>query len=225
MQRFSFLPGCRVLQIERGSRGSRVILADNRRGSARCPPCGAVSRAVHSRYRRSPADLPDFGHELRVALLVRRFYCRQATCPKRTFAERFAGAVAPHARRARRLEGTGPGRDRSRWRCGRAVRPRDLDASQQGHPATRHPGIALAVRYAAAELKAWLTEASSCDITAVQTFVAGLEQDGAAVRAALTLPWSSGQAEGRIDRLKPLKRQMYGRASLDLLRRRTLLAA
>ncbi|NUB11522.1 hypothetical protein GAY28_01635 [Azospirillum brasilense] len=100
MQRFSFLPGCRVLQIERGSRGSRVILADNRRGSARCPPCGAVSRAVHSRYRRSPADLPDFGHELRVALLVRRFYCRQATCPKRTFAERFAGAVAPYARRA-----------------------------------------------------------------------------------------------------------------------------
>ena len=103
MQRFSFLPGCRVLQIERGSRGSRVILADNRRGSARCPPCGAVSRAVHSRYRRSPADLPDFGHELHVALLVRRFYCRQATCPKRTFAERFAGAVAPYARRARRL--------------------------------------------------------------------------------------------------------------------------
>ncbi|NUB16585.1 hypothetical protein GAY28_31390, partial [Azospirillum brasilense] len=41
----------------------------------------------------------------------------------------------------------------------------------------------------------------------------------------LTLPWSSGQAEGRIDRLKPPKRQMYGRASLDLLRRRTLLAA
>ena len=48
-------------------------------------------------------DLPAFGHELRVALLVRRFYCRQATCPKRTFAERFPGAVAPHARRTRRL--------------------------------------------------------------------------------------------------------------------------
>ncbi|WP_081506039.1 hypothetical protein [Azospirillum lipoferum] len=58
---------------------------------------------VHSRYRRSPADLPAFGHELRVTLLVRRFYCRQATCPKRTFAECFAGAVAPHARRTRRL--------------------------------------------------------------------------------------------------------------------------
>ncbi|WP_081506045.1 transposase [Azospirillum lipoferum] len=79
--------------------------------------------------------------------------------------------------------------------------------------------------HSAAGLEAWLTEASSCGITAVQTFAAGLEQDGAAVRAALTLPWSSGQAEGQINRLKLLKRQMYGRASLDLLRRRTLLAA
>jgi transposase len=79
--------------------------------------------------------------------------------------------------------------------------------------------------HAAAGLEAWLTEASSCGITAVQTFAAGLQQDGAAVRAALTLPWSSGQAEGQINRLKLLKRQMYGRASLDLLRRRTLLAA
>ncbi|PWC51789.1 hypothetical protein TSA6c_19670 [Azospirillum sp. TSA6c] len=79
--------------------------------------------------------------------------------------------------------------------------------------------------HAAAGLEAWLTEAGSCGVTAVQTFAAGLEQDGAAVRAALTLPWSSGQAEGQINRLKLLKRQMYGRASLDLLRRRTLLAA
>ena len=44
-------------------------------------------------------------------------------------------------------------------------------------------------------------------------------------RAALTAPWSSGQAEGHITRLKLIKRQMYGRASFDLLRRRILLAA
>ncbi|MBD8901277.1 hypothetical protein MBTS_03350 [Methylobacterium bullatum] len=41
----------------------------------------------------------------------------------------------------------------------------------------------------------------------------------------LTLPWSIGQAEGQITRLKLLKRAMYGRANLDLLRRRFLLAA
>jgi transposase len=62
-------------------------------------------------------------------------------------------------------------------------------------------------------------------VRAVRTFAAGLELDGVAVRAALTLPWSSGQAEGQITRLKLLKRQSYGRAGLDLLRRRVLIAA
>jgi transposase len=45
------------------------------------------------------------------------------------------------------------------------------------------------------------------------------------VRAALTETWSSGQAEGQINRLKLLKRQSYGRAGFDLLRRRVLFAA
>jgi transposase len=76
-----------------------------------------------------------------------------------------------------------------------------------------------------ADLNAWLAEARACGIGAVETFAAGLEQDGAAVRAALTEPWSSGQAEGQINRLKLLKRQSYGRASFDLLRRRVLMAA
>ena len=77
----------------------------------------------------------------------------------------------------------------------------------------------------AADLDAWLAEARTCGIGAVETFAAGLEQDGAAVRAALTEPWSSGQAEGQINRLKMLKRQSYGRASFDLLPRRVLMAA
>lgn len=50
-------------------------------------------------------------------------------------------------------------------------------------------------------------------------------QDEAAVKAALTLPWSSGQAEGQVNKLKLIKRQMYGRASFDPLRRRVPLAA
>jgi len=76
-----------------------------------------------------------------------------------------------------------------------------------------------------ADLDAWLAEARACGIAAVATFAAGLEQDGAAVRAALTEPWSSGQAEGQVNRLKLLKRQSYGRAGFDLLRRRVLIAA
>lgn len=76
-----------------------------------------------------------------------------------------------------------------------------------------------------AELDAWLAEARACGIGALKTFAAGLEVDGAAVRAALTEPWSSGQAEGQVNRLKLLKRQSYGRAKFDLLRQRVLLAA
>jgi len=71
----------------------------------------------------------------------------------------------------------------------------------------------------------WLAEARTCGIRAPETFAAGLEQDGDAVRAALTTPWSNAQTEGQITKLKLLKRQMYGRAKLDLLRRRVLLAA
>jgi transposase len=71
----------------------------------------------------------------------------------------------------------------------------------------------------------WLGEARSCGVRAVETFAEGLEQDGAAVRAALTTPWSNAQSEGQITKLKLLKRQMYGRASFELLRRRVLLAA
>jgi hypothetical protein len=74
-------------------------------------------------------------------------------------------------------------------------------------------------------LEAWIAEARVCGAAAIETFAPGLEHDGAAVRAALTTPWSDGQAEGRITRLKTIERQSYGRAGFDLLRRRVLLAA
>jgi len=77
----------------------------------------------------------------------------------------------------------------------------------------------------AAELDAWLAEARTCGTAPIETFAAGLEQDSAAAHTALTEPWSSGQAEGQVNRLKLLKRQSYGRAGFDLLRRRVLLAA
>ena len=82
-----------------------------------------------------------------------------------------------------------------------------------------------AARDPAATLAGWIADAKACGASAITTFAAGLEADGAAVRAALTEPWSSGQAEGQVNRLKLVKRQCYGRASLDLLRRRVMLAA
>lgn len=59
---------------------------------------------------------------------------------------------------------------------------------------------------------------------AVESFAEGLKQDEDAVRAALTTPWSNAQSEGQITKLKLIKRQMYGRANFDLLRRRVLLS-
>lgn len=74
-------------------------------------------------------------------------------------------------------------------------------------------------------LDSWISSCLSSGIEGFDTFATGLRQDYAAVRAALTEPWSNGQAEGQINRLKTLKRQMYGRASFNLLRKRVLYRA
>lgn len=70
-----------------------------------------------------------------------------------------------------------------------------------------------------------LSDARTRGVWVVESFAVSLDQDGAAVRAGLQLSWRSGQAEEQVNRLKLFKRSMYGRAKLDLLRRRFLLAA
>jgi transposase len=71
----------------------------------------------------------------------------------------------------------------------------------------------------------WLERAVTNSVAPLQRFATGLRADYEAVKAGLTLPWSNGPVEGQINRLKMLKRQMFGRANIDLLRRRFLLAA
>lgn len=71
-------------------------------------------------------------------------------------------------------------------------------------------------------LEGWLARASAGILVPFRNFAKGIRQDEAAIRAALTLPWSNGPVEGHINRLKLLKRQTYGRAKLDLLRIRLL---
>jgi hypothetical protein len=68
----------------------------------------------------------------------------------------------------------------------------------------------------------WLARAQDSKSSELRRFAGGLTADLSAVRAAFQSPWSSGQVEGQINRLKFLKRQMYGRANLDLLRARVL---
>jgi transposase len=74
-------------------------------------------------------------------------------------------------------------------------------------------------------LDAWIAKAQASGLSQVQGFAAGLLKDYDAVRAGLTLPWSSGAVEGNVTRLKALKRRCYGRAGFDLLRRLVLLGA
>ncbi|MFG6202318.1 ISL3 family transposase [Nonomuraea sp. JJY05] len=73
------------------------------------------------------------------------------------------------------------------------------------------------------DLPGWLTAVKAEDLPALHAFASGLERDLDAVTAGLTLPWSSGPVEGHVNRIKMLKRQMFGRASFPLLRKRILL--
>ena len=73
-------------------------------------------------------------------------------------------------------------------------------------------------------LQSWIETVLMSGLPDLKRFATGLQQD-AAVRAACELPYSNGQTEGQVTRLKLLKRQMYGRAKLDLLRQRVLHAA
>jgi transposase len=75
------------------------------------------------------------------------------------------------------------------------------------------------------EFDAWLGEAEHSGVAEMKAFAKGLKQDYAAVKAGLTYEWSQGQVEGQINRLKTLKRAMFGRANLDLLKARVLKAA
>jgi len=72
------------------------------------------------------------------------------------------------------------------------------------------------------QLDAWLAAVQASHLEAFQSFVTGVQQDKDAVLAGLSLPWSNGPLEGNVNRLKLIKRSMYGRAEVDLLKLRVL---
>jgi transposase len=72
------------------------------------------------------------------------------------------------------------------------------------------------------ELRPWMEQAIRSGIPELKSFVAGIERDDDAVHAALRLPWSQGGTSGKVNKLKTLKRVMYGRAGFALLRQRLL---
>ncbi|CAG1772602.1 hypothetical protein BAC2_02744 [uncultured bacterium] len=73
-----------------------------------------------------------------------------------------------------------------------------------------------------AEFPAWLEEAQTSQVPGLHGFVKSLKTDLEAVTAGVSLLWSNGPTEGHVNRLKQIKRQMYGRGKLDLLKRRIM---
>lgn len=72
------------------------------------------------------------------------------------------------------------------------------------------------------KLEEWLTKAFDSKIPELQSFVAGIRLDFQAVHNSLIYEFSNGLLEGHVNRLKTIKRMMYGRAKFDLLRQRVL---
>jgi len=80
-------------------------------------------------------------------------------------------------------------------------------------------GLQTPCRVASApdDLASWLTDAAGSELA---SFASGIQADEDAVKAAIVEPWSNGQTEGQVTKLKLVKRQMYGRGKIDLLRAR-----
>lgn len=74
--------------------------------SATCPSCQTVSSSLHSHYPRTLADLPCLGRTVHLQLCVRRFRCRENTCPRQVFCERLPGIAKRSARMTQRLAAT-----------------------------------------------------------------------------------------------------------------------
>jgi transposase len=120
------------------------------------------------------------------------------------------------------------------WLCMR--QPKHLDEAEQQlaqQLQATHPEVMTAYQLAQTfvvmlanrqetGLDPWLVRAEQSGIAELRSFAQGIRRDYQAVQAAFTSPWSNGQVEGQVGRLKLLKRQMYGRANFDLLRVRVL---
>jgi transposase len=118
-------------------------------------------------------------------------------------------------------------------------RPENRQADEQArldrlrcHEATLHEGLGLAEEFAEmvrkrskVPLSDWLAKAEQSSCAELRGFASSLCQDEAAVAAALTEKWSNGPVEGQVNRLKLIKRQMYGRAGIPLLRARVRFAS
>ncbi|WP_329618057.1 ISL3 family transposase [Streptomyces brevispora] len=143
-------------------------------------------------------------------------------------------------RRRQRIRVVGPAppgvRQITGWMMRHPDRLRDEERQQLAGVLARCPELEAASRlvHAFAEilttrsgqhLKDWITAVRAEDLSGLHTFATGLEKDWEAAIQGLTTHWNSGPVEGRVNHIKMIKRQMFGRAKLPLLRKRLLLTA
>ncbi len=278
------IPECRVAHLVERHDDHRVVPVRPDAATGCCPECGHASRSVHRRDHRHPSDLPLSTSQTRLRIEVRRFYCRNPTCRRRTFAETPTDLLAPHARRTRRL---GEAQARVGLACGGAGGARLLTHLHMpvDMPASRATVLRLVTRIPMPDAPApirvgiddWAIRKGSRYGTIVvdldrhrvidllpdptaPTVAGWLERHpGAATRRPGSLdrvcprrkprhsPGATGRRspaparhhaagrrtshgvaarlKARSKRLKLIKRQCYGRAGLDLLKRRMVLAA
>jgi len=200
--------------------------------------------------RRSPTALDPFAG--RIAEWVAAGNRNSAELYRLLKAEGFAGGYDAVRRYLNRLIGSG-GRPGRREADAKPVERKPLSARKlsfrvvnpwpDSHSARvlarlreQNPGVHVAVttaeelmdmirRRTTTTLAEWATKATALGDPDLANLAASLLQDAAAVQAALTEPWSNGQVEGQVNRLKTIKRQMYGRAGFELLRARVRHAA
>ncbi|MFD9824874.1 ISL3 family transposase [Streptomyces violascens] len=143
-------------------------------------------------------------------------------------------------RRRRRIRVVGPEppgvRQVTTWMMRHPDRLRDDERRQLGEILARCPELTAADQLVRAfaqilttrsgqHAKDWITTVRAEDLPGLHTFAHGLEKDWDAVIQGLTTHWNSGPVEGRVNHIKMIKRQMFGRAKLPLLRKRVLLTA
>jgi transposase len=94
--------GLEILTVSATEQALQVRVNSNRL-MALCPRCSTPSHSVHSYYRRRPLELPCAGQCVHLELVVKKFFCRQESCPQKIFAERLPGFLEPNSRLTTRL--------------------------------------------------------------------------------------------------------------------------
>ncbi len=183
------------------------IYASIKSRRSKCPLCGRYSKRVHDYYFRTITDLPVFQNRTKILLRTRKFRCGNPHCSQKVFSEQ-APDIIRYSRRTKKatriletfaIELTG--------RLGIII-SEQLHITVSSSTITR---IDFVIR-------------SKRKLAGLKTFARGMLRDLSAVENGINMRWSNGAVEGHVNRIKSIKRQMYGRASFELLRKKVILS-